>query len=494
MTQLGAPAFGRPWWIDDAGLGVVADPLGGSQSADVVVIGGGFTGLWTALALREREPGLDIALIEADFCGSGPSGRNGGFMHGYWAALGTARDLFGAEEALRLARAGDRIIPGVGDFLAARDEDAWLHVGGLLEISAAPAQDEAIARRAAAARELGAPEEAVDLTPDEVRRRCDSRVFRSGVFFRDGATVHPGRLVRALRDAALDAGIRLYERSPVTSIRAQSKSAQSPAAPSTSALRKSAESRSALSGSRIRVNGARGSIDSDSVVLATNAWMTGWRPVANRVTNMGSWVVLTEPAPDALAEIGWTRHEGLTDGRAFLHYFRTTDDGRVLMGAGAGAIGYAGRVDRRFFADAGAHQRAEAGLRRLLPGLAHVKVERTWGGPIDVSADRLPFFGSNGGVHYGVGYTGNGVGPSWLGGQILASLALGLQDEWTSLPLVGRRPRPLPPEPFRYVGGRAVRAATLACEDAGEAGAAEPPLMAAIASVPRRLGIPLGTR
>jgi FAD dependent oxidoreductase len=133
--------FGRPWWIDDAGLAAVADPLSGAQSADVVVVGGGFTGLWTALALREREPGLDVAIVEADFCGSGPSGRNGGFLHGYWAALPTAVSLFGVDDALRLARAGDRIIPGVRDFLGAHDEDAWLHVGGLLEISAAPAQD-----------------------------------------------------------------------------------------------------------------------------------------------------------------------------------------------------------------------------------------------------------------------------------------------------------------------------------------------------------------
>jgi glycine/D-amino acid oxidase-like deaminating enzyme len=222
--------------------------------------------------------------------------------------------------------------------------------------------------------------------------------------------------------------------------------------------------------------------------------MTGWRPVTNRVTNMGSWVVLTEPAPDVLAEIGWTGNEAITDGRNFLHYFRTTDDSRVLMGAGAGQIGYAGRVDDRFFADAAMARRAEAGLRRLLPALADVKVERTWGGPIDVSADRLPFFGTYGRAHFGVGYTGNGVGPSWLGGQILASLALGIDDEWTSLPLVGRHPRPLPPEPFRYVGGVAIRHASLAVEDAADAGVPEPPLAAAIASIPRLLGLSLGTR
>jgi glycine/D-amino acid oxidase-like deaminating enzyme len=480
--------FGRPWWIDDAGLGVVADPLAGDLAADVAIVGGGFTGLWTALALRARSPELDVALVEADFCGSGPSGRNGGFVHGYWSALATALSLFGRERALELARAGDRIIPGVRDFLQARGEDAWLHVGGLLEVSAAPVQDAAVEHGAEVARSLGVANEAVPLDASEVAERCASPVLRGGVLYRDGATVHPGRLVRALREAVLDARIRLYERSPVTRIEGGGRSA-----PASAALTSGAPA-STAPGSPARIHTATGSIRADAVVVATNAWMTGWRPVANRVTNMGSWVVLTEPAPDALETIGWTGHEAITDGRTFLHYFRTTDDGRVLMGAGAGQIGFAGRVDDRFFADQATHRRAEAGLRRLLPGLADVKVERTWGGPIDVSADRLPFFGSRGRVHFGVGYTGNGVGPSWLGGQILASLALGIEDEWTSLPLVGRSPRPLPPEPFRYVGGRAIRSATLACEDAGEAGRPEPPIAAAIASIPRRLGIPLGTR
>jgi len=472
-----------PWWVDDAGLGVVADPLAGEQAVDVAVVGGGFTGLWTALALREREPGLDVALVEADFCGSGPSGRNGGFLHGYWSSLGTAVELFGVQRALELARAGDRIIPGVRAFLDARGEDAWLHEGGLLEVSAAPAQDAAVERGARVARALGVPDEAIALSRDDVVARCASAVFRNGVLFRDGATVHPGRLVRALRDAALDAGIRIHEQSPITRI-------DRSASPAWRGDTPPAGRRSAA----LRVRAERGSIRADSVVMATNAWMTGWRPVANRVTNMGSWVVLTEPAPAALEAIGWTGHEAIVDGRTFLHYFRTTDDGRVLMGAGAGRIGFGGNVDDRFFLDASAQRRADAGLRRLLPALAHVKVERTWGGPIDVSADRLPFFGSRGRIHFGVGYTGNGVGPSWLGGQILASLALGLDDEWAALPLAGRRPRPLPPEPFRYVGGSAIRAATLAYEDAAEAGRPEPRVARAVASIPRLLGIPLGTR
>ena len=175
-------------------------------------------------------------------------------------------------------------------------------------------------------------------------------------------------------------------------------------------------------------------------VVAVNAAASGWRPVARRLTNFGSYVVLTEPVPELLEEIGWTGGEAIMDGRMFLHYFRTTADGRVVMGSGSGPIGLGGRLDGRFTTDAATAARAEAGLRRLLPGLARARVTHAWGGPIDVSADQLPFFGTTPGgrLHYGVGYSGNGVGPSWIGGQILASLVLGAEDEWTRLPLASR--------------------------------------------------------
>jgi glycine/D-amino acid oxidase-like deaminating enzyme len=206
--------------------------------------------------------------------------------------------------------------------------------------------------------------------------------------------------------------------------------------------------------------------------------------------------VLTEPAPELLEQTGWTGGEAIVDGRMFLHYFRTTDDGRVLMGSGTGPIGFRGRVDARFSQDAPSARRAEAGLRRLLPGLAGARVERAWGGPIDVSADHLPFFGTRPGtrIHYGAGYSGHGVGPSWLGGQILASLVLGAVVVWTRLPLARRRLPALPPEPLRRVGGGLVRRSIMTCEEADEAGRPAPVLARAGAALPRLLGMELGTR
>jgi glycine/D-amino acid oxidase-like deaminating enzyme len=240
----------------------------------------------------------------------------------------------------------------------------------------------------------------------------------------------------------------------------------------------------------------RGTVRARDVVLAVNAVLSAWRPTSPHLTNFSSYVVLTEPVADLAERVGWTGGEALVDGRMFLHYARTTNDGRVLMGSATGPMGFAGRVDERFSRDGATAARAEAGLRRLLPGLGDVRIERAWGGPIDVSSDHLPFFRTKAGtrIHYGAGYSGHGVGPSWLGGRILASLVLDSDDELTRLPLVTRRVPRLPPEPLRRLGGGLVRAAIMACEEDEEQGRPPPASARAVAQLPRLLGVELGTR
>jgi glycine/D-amino acid oxidase-like deaminating enzyme len=419
--------------------------------------------------VRELEPAAQVAVLEAALCGEGPSGRNGGFLHGYWSALGRLRDVFGDGGALAVAQAASAIVPGVRRFVEGRGVDVWLREAPMLEISAAPAQDEAIERAVAAARELGVEEEAVPLGASELDERCASPRFRRGVLFREGATVQPARLVRALRAAALDEGVTLHERTPVLRVRR---------------------------GSPNILETPGGRVLAREVVVAVNAAAAGWRPLARRLTVFGSYIVLTEPVPESLERINWTGGEAIVDGRMFLHYFRTTNDGRVLMDSGSGPIGFRGRLDGRFTADAPSVGRAEAGLRYLLPDLAAAKIERAWGGPIDVSADHFPFFGTVPGtrVHYGAGYSGNGVGPGWRGGPIIARLALGIADELTGLPLVNRHFRPLPPEPVKRLGGGLVRAAALRLEEAEEDGRRASLPVRAVAALPRLLGLRVGTR
>ena len=466
MQPTVAPGPSPPWWLEEAfaaeGGRVDEPPLEGDAAVDVAIVGGGYTGLWTALAVLDRDPSARVAVVEAAFCGAGPSGRNGGFVEGYWPAFAELRELFGTEGAERLATAGEAIRPAV----RALGDDVWLREAGMMMVATTAAQERAVDHAVTAAADAGHPEQAVELSPADVDRRCRSPRFRRGVLFPDTGTVQPGRLVRALRRAAMARGVALYEGTMATSI------------------------------DHGLVTTPRGHLSADRIVVATNAAMTDWPPVRGRLTVFGSYVVLTEPVPELLAELGWTGGEAIVDARMFLHYFRTTNDGRVLMGSGSGPIGFGNRIDRRFTHDAPTAGRAELGLRRLLPGLAAARVERAWGGPIDVSADHVPFGGTvrGGGIHYAAGYSGNGVGPSFLAGQALASLATGRADEWSSLPLVRAAGDRVPREPFRYVGGAAIRKAILACEEADEAGRRAPLAARGVAALPRLLGMGLGTR
>ena len=457
-----APGAEPAWWLREAPPDELAPPLAEDATADVAIVGGGYTSLWTALALKEREPSIDVALLEAEFCGFGPSGRNGGFLESYWPAFRRLREQFGGEAALALARASEGAVAAV----RALGEDVWLREAGMLLVSASPVQDAVVGRAVQAAKELGVEDEAVPLAGGELERRVRSPRFRRGVFFRKAATVQPARLVRALRRAALAAGVRIHEQSRARRIRPG------------------------------LVETERAALRAPEIVVATNAWAAGWRPLSRLLTPFGSYIVVTEPVPELLGTIGWTGGEAIADARTFLHYFRTTPDGRVLMGSASGPIGFAGRIGRRFTHDAATAARAELGLRELLPGLAGARVEHAWGGPIDVSVDHLPFFGTVPGarIHYGAGYTGNGVGPSWVGGQILASLVLGVDDEWACLPLVGRTARRLPPEPLNFLGGSVVRSAMLAEEQADEEGRDPPPGVRLVASLPSRLGLRVGSR
>ncbi|HSC90380.1 MAG TPA: FAD-binding oxidoreductase [Gaiellaceae bacterium] len=457
---------GVAYWLEEAPPAPPAPALTRETDADVAIVGGGYTGLWTALALRARAPGLRVVLLEAGRCGTGPSGLNGGFLHGYWSRLPLLRERLGDEAALRLARASE------GSVIAVRalGDDVGLVEGGLLKVSAAPAQDAALDALVRAADELGVPEEAVALTRDEVAARCASPVFRRGVLVRHGATVQPARLARALRRRVEEAGVEIHECSPVRTAR----------------------------GGLVRTDG--GSVRAPEVVVAVNAWAARWRPLARRLTAFGSACVVTEPVPALLEELRWTGGEAIVDGRMFVHYFRTTGDGRVLMGSGGGEIARGGRIDDRLFAGPAAIGRAETGLRALLPSLSEVRVTHGWGGPIDVSSDQLPFVGTlaergtAARIHYAAGYSGSGVGPSWLAAQALASLVVRADDAWARLPLVRPLPRALPPEPAKGAGGAVVRRALLAVEDAEQAGRRPRAADRAVAGLPRLLGVPLGRR
>jgi glycine/D-amino acid oxidase-like deaminating enzyme len=247
-------------------------------------------------------------------------------------------------------------------------------------------------------------------------------------------------------------------------------------------------------GDHLVVAARGGRVRARSAVLATGAALAGLRPLSRRLTVTSSHMVITEPVPDVLEELGWTGGECITDSRMLLHYFRTTRDGRIAFGWGGGRVALAGRLNGKAEIDPDVVSDVERSLVRFFPPLAGRRIEHAWGGPIDVSPTHLPVVGSleEGRVHYACGYTGNGVGPSHLAGKILASLTLAREETGPRLAIVDSPPGRVPPEPLRYLGGTVVRRALVRRERLEEQGERADPLTGFVAGLPARIGIHVG--
>ena len=481
------PGGRRSFWLREAladeapqlAADIAAPPLAGRTRVDVAIVGGGFTGLWTALRLRELQPDARIVILERDICGGGPSGRNGGFVTGWWDELPALIRRFGTAAAVRTAEALDAAIASLGPWCEANGVNAEWQQTGFLSVSAAPAQDGTWSEAVEACAAVGRADRWKELAADEVQSHARSPVFRGGAWMPVAGTVQPARLARGLRRVALGRGIEIHEGT----------SAVLPARPPVG-VRPVEITTTSRAGS--------GVVEADHVVVAMNAWAASWPPLARRLVTWSSYIVLTEPIPDRLREIGWTGGEGIADSRFTLHYARTTPDGRIALGGGGGRAGWGGRIGHAFTHDTGSAERAADGLRRWFPSLSDVRIDDAWGGPIDITDDHRPWFGTlpGGRIHHGVGYSGNGVAPSILGGRILAALVAGpgADDDAATLPIVGdaARPRAFPPEPLSGLGARFFREAMVRREMAEEAGRQPPRVAAAISRIPRRLGYHLG--
>jgi len=464
------------WWMEEARADPAlaaserCPPLAGSARADVVILGGGYTGMWTAWFLKERDPNLDVVLLEADtLCGSGPSGRNGGFCSGMWEDLPALVRRFGDSDALRLARAAERSVVTIGRWLAEHDVDAWWTPSGHLTIATSAAQDGAWNELVAEATRLGVAEgRVVELDAEAVQARCASPILRAGLFQPGGVILQPARLALGLRRELLSIGVRIHEASPVARFAA---------------------------GPPVRVLTMAGAeVVADHGVLGLGAWTASVRPFHRAIVPRGSSIVLTRPAPERLAEIGWTGGEGLANWRTALHYLRTTPDGRIAFGAAGARAGLGTGLGPRLRYDERTMSALLDDFDRFFPSWRGVGCEAGWGGPMDVTALHQPFFATDatGTLHVGAGYTGGGVGPACLGGKILSALALGIEDDDTALPLVHRDPIRFPPEPILSVGAAIAQAAIVRKGRAEDRGGRADPITTFVAKLPRRMGYEIG--
>jgi glycine/D-amino acid oxidase-like deaminating enzyme len=456
------------WWLEEAGLPAPAPTLDGDADADLAIVGGGYTGMWTAWFVSELAPDAQVVLLEAERCGTGPSGRNGGFVNSMWPSLPSLRERFGDAAALELAQASEAEIEGIGAWCEEEGVDVWYRRAGYMQVSTAPAHDGAWRDAHEACAAMGVPEACVPQSAAQVAERCSSPMFRTGAFYPGAATVQPARLALGLRERLIERGVVVREGS------------------------RARRMRSGTDGVYVDTDG--GSVRARAVVLAAGGRLAAHRPLRRRLTVTSSHMVVTEPVPDVLEEAGWTGGECITDSRAMVQYFRTTPDGRIAFGWGGGRIVPGARINGRAEVDARIAAEVERRLLRVFPGLRGRRIEHAWGGPIDVSPTHLPVVGSLTGdrVHYAFGYTGNGVGPSRLVGRALASLALDRRDAQTRLAIVEPPPIRVPPEPFRYAGGTIVRAALVRRERLEEEGRRPDPVTRFVAGIPGRIGIHIG--
>ena len=425
--------------------------------ADVCVVGGGYTGLWTALRIKELEPGADVVILDQDICGGGPSGRNGGFALTWWSKISTLIKRVGDEEAFRLVKASEEAVTEIGAFCEREGIDAHFHQGGWLWTATAPAQ-------------VGAWESSVEIAEahgfhpyellgaEEVQARTGSPIHLGAAYEKTAAIVQPALLARGMRRVALERGIRIYERTPMVELDRED--------------------------GVVRTRSGR--VRADAIVLALNAWATKIPELTRAVVAVSSDMVATAPVPEKLRESGWTGGEAISDCRLLVHYYRPTKDGRVAFGRGGGRLAFGGRVNSNFDYNGRQTRELEEDLAKLVPAAKGVPVTHAWGGPIDRTTDGFPIVGALPGrahIVYGTGYSGNGVAPSLTIAKILASSALRRDDEWASSPLACGVRGTFPPEPLRFVGGLVVRQAVRHKESREDRGKSVDPVTRAVASL-----------
>lgn len=405
-------------------------PLERNSQADIVIVGGGFTGLWTSIFLKKLAPTFDVLILEQVILGYGGSGRNAGQVSGcidHSHKLAIAH--FGRDEARRMARVGLQNLDELEQFIRDRGIACDFRRSGQLAVALTPAQVNDARDLVVAAAELGV-EGVRFLSAEETRAELNSPLYLAGVSDPGWAIVDPVKLVDGLKREAERLGVKIFERSPVRR----------------------------FGGGRVETDAAQ--VEAGKIILATDAYTHHLAPqLLRRFIPLYDYVLVSEPlTADQLAAIGWRNRQAVVDFRTFFNYYRLTADNRILWGTSEAVYYPPNRVDGSCDHSERHYTALRDSFTRHFPQLADLKWEYAWGGPIASTTRLTPFFGTleDSRVLYGLGYTGLGIANSRLAGKIVAHMALTEPDDLLNLDMVQRKPFPYPPEPLRRIAVNAV--------------------------------------
>ncbi|WP_446212761.1 NAD(P)/FAD-dependent oxidoreductase [Micromonospora sp. IBSANI012] len=429
-----ADAAPVPYWLDRPERPDPLPPLHGTHTADLLVVGGGYSGLWSALLAKRDHPGRDVLLVEAGTCGWAASGRNGGFCaasltHG----LANGVDRFPGEID-ELERLGRENLAAIAATVEAYGIDCDFARTGELAVAVEPYQLAGLAEDTEMARRYGHDVRLLDR--DEVRAEVDSPTYLGGMWDRDRvAMLDPARLAWGLRRACLELGVRIHEHTRVTGLR-----------------RDGAALRAGTAGGP---DGAPGSVRARQVVLATNAFPPLLRRLRAWLVPVYDYALMTEPLTSAQRDaIGWRNRQGLADTGNQFHYYRITGDQRILFGGYDAVYHYGNRIAPELEQRPATFTALADHFFTTFPQLEGLRFSHRWGGVIDTCTRFCPFFGTayDGRLAYAAGYTGLGVGATRFGARVMLDLLSGEETPLTRLDLVRSTPLPFPPEPVRAAG------------------------------------------
>lgn len=445
---------GLSYWLETSGDPLtLRPPLKADIEVDVAIVGGGYSGLWTAYYLKAQEPGLDVVILESEFCGYGASGRNGGWCSSRFPlAPDVLERRYGAEIARATIQAMYDTVDEVGRVCQAEGIDAEFRMNGILSLARGEGQVASVRSAHATYARLGFEQGNRLLDADEARAIVNVEGIRAGLHTPRSATVHPAKLVRGLARAVEARGVQIYEGTRVRR------------------LTTGAPPILETDGGRVRAR--RG------VVLATEAYLPKLPGFERDILPMSSAIVLTEPlTPARWDAIGWRGGEGLGSQAYTVDYLTKTTDGRILYGSRGAAYLYGSETP-----DGGPNVEAvqakmRTRLREWFPALGDIAFSHAWSGHLGVTRDWSPgvAFDKATGVGRLGGYTGRGVSTSNLSGRLLSSLILDKPTPLSDLPLAGHRSPRWEPEPFRWMGVQYIQDAFRRMDDARDSGRPAPP-------------------